>query len=626
MTRAAEIIDALLARKPGVLLRERTTGLPYGWALWIRNSARHRPPGVVPASPDLVAAAAAERGDRRREPGEALGRWGAFLALWRQGWQQAPRDERPLRWFSGTGSLLMHLLFVVGMAWVAYLQSLPVPPAVAGGGGDRVQVGFVAREGDGQAGAVDGPASDGPADAAGTPSASALPADAAAAPPDTGSSTTAAAEPVVDQSSFSFLDIPVPTPPDAAPMPPLEAETPQPEQPVQVTVVDVPTRAHVLPPTTPRAMPDAELRVRDVPLVIAPQVQAPLARAVDAPVPVLREPQLRQRAVETPPEVEIPPLQAPVARAVDVPAPALRDPQLRQREIETPPEIQLPPLRAPASAQVAAPALREQQVRQREIETAPEIQVPELRMAAAAPAVPERRLPDAAVRERQVAEPTAAEAPAPARPQAAAPSPPASTSVTPSSASASTPGRQEASPPGARAAPAASASAPGPASADDWSRSARNDEWGEAGRGETAGLFDGEGRARLPDAAPGPGAAERGAPGGDNDRWTESRIAQSGTWTQRPADDVGGTRFDQYWVPNESLLADWVRRGVRNMSIPIPGSSKRITCVISLLQLGGGCGVSDPNMNEQPAVARPPPDVPFKPELQQDNGSVRPGG
>ena len=46
--------------------------------------------------------------------------------------------------------------------------------------------------------------------------------------------------------------------------------------------------------------------------------------------------------------------------------------------------------------------------------------------------------------------------------------------------------------------------------------------------------------------------------------------------------------------------------------------------VISLLQLGGGCGISDPDLNEQPADGRPPPDVPFKPELQEDNGSVRP--
>src|SRR5690606_13285858 len=75
----------------------------------------------------------------------------------------------------------------------------------------------------------------------------------------------------------------------------------------------------------------------------------------------------------------------------------------------------------------------------------------------------------------------------------------------------------------------------------------------------------------------------------------------------------------------ESLLAEWVRKGIKSVAIPIPGTNgKRITCVVSLLQLGGGCGISDPNLNEQAAEARPPPDVPFKPQLQQDNGSVRP--
>ncbi|ALN58290.1 hypothetical protein GLE_2942 [Lysobacter enzymogenes] len=71
-------------------------------------------------------------------------------------------------------------------------------------------------------------------------------------------------------------------------------------------------------------------------------------------------------------------------------------------------------------------------------------------------------------------------------------------------------------------------------------------------------------------------------------------------------------------------MAEWVRRSVKDVMIPIPGTSKRIQCSVALLMLGGGCGISDPNLNEQPAEARPPPDVPFKPHLQEDNGSVRP--
>lgn len=116
---------------------------------------------------------------------------------------------------------------------------------------------------------------------------------------------------------------------------------------------------------------------------------------------------------------------------------------------------------------------------------------------------------------------------------------------------------------------------------------------------------------------------DRGAPGGDNDGWSRDRIAQSGTWLKRPPYDYTPTSFDKYWVPNESLLAEWVRRGVQSVEIPLPGTSTKISCVISVLQFGGGCGLNDPNMQDQPAIARPPPDIPFKKELQEDNGSVR---
>ena len=78
-------------------------------------------------------------------------------------------------------------------------------------------------------------------------------------------------------------------------------------------------------------------------------------------------------------------------------------------------------------------------------------------------------------------------------------------------------------------------------------------------------------------------------------------------------------------MPNETLLAEWVRKSIKEVLIPIPGTNKRIRCAVALLALGGACGISDPNLNEQPATARPPPDVPFKPHLQEGNGSVRPG-
>ncbi|KLN99526.1 membrane protein [Stenotrophomonas maltophilia] len=133
-------------------------------------------------------------------------------------------------------------------------------------------------------------------------------------------------------------------------------------------------------------------------------------------------------------------------------------------------------------------------------------------------------------------------------------------------------------------------------------------------------MFNADGSVRVP-GQEGDGHAARGAPGGANDGWSKERIAQSGTWLKRPPYDYTPTSFDKYWVPQESLLAEWVRKGVKAMEIPLPGTNTRISCVISILQAGGGCGLTNPNMQDQPAVARPPPDIPFKKELQEDNGS-----
>ena len=136
--------------------------------------------------------------------------------------------------------------------------------------------------------------------------------------------------------------------------------------------------------------------------------------------------------------------------------------------------------------------------------------------------------------------------------------------------------------------------------------------------GEKPGLFNADGTPRLVDAPP---------PGGNAPGTVEQRIAdldRAGTWLKRPPYDYTPTAFDKYWRPRETLLQEWVRKGIKKLSIPIPGTDKKLECVVSLLQFGGGCGIADPNKNEQPASARPPPDIPFKPELQEDNGSVKP--
>jgi hypothetical protein len=131
-------------------------------------------------------------------------------------------------------------------------------------------------------------------------------------------------------------------------------------------------------------------------------------------------------------------------------------------------------------------------------------------------------------------------------------------------------------------------------------------------------VFNAEGRPNLVPSTPTPG---QNAPG-----TVEAQIAdldRAGQWLKRPPYDYEPTTFDKYWRPRETLLQEWVRRGIKTITIPIPGTGKRLHCAVSLLALGGACGLTDPNVNDQPATARPPPDIPFKPWLQEDNGSVR---
>ncbi|GAB6197569.1 hypothetical protein PAGU2595_029080 [Lysobacter xanthus] len=152
-----------------------------------------------------------------------------------------------------------------------------------------------------------------------------------------------------------------------------------------------------------------------------------------------------------------------------------------------------------------------------------------------------------------------------------------------------------------------------------WASNRRADDWGDSNRNRPGnGVFDGDGRPRLAD---GPGSASAGHPPGMITAEIRD-IDRAGTWLKRKPLPYEPTRWDRLWKPNQTLLDDWVDKGVKQVGIPIPGTNKRIICIVSILQLGGGCGVSDPNLNEQPATARPPPDVPFKPELQSGNGAT----
>ena len=151
-----------------------------------------------------------------------------------------------------------------------------------------------------------------------------------------------------------------------------------------------------------------------------------------------------------------------------------------------------------------------------------------------------------------------------------------------------------------------------------WATPRRGDDWGDSSRNRPGnGVFDRDGRPRLAD---GPGSASAAHPPGMITQEIKD-FDRAGTWLKRKPFPYEPTRWDRLWRPNATLLEEWVDRGVKQVGIPIPGTNKRIVCIISILQLGGGCGISDPNLNEQPATARPPPDVPFKPSLQEGNGA-----
>jgi hypothetical protein len=587
VTRATEIIQALIARAPSRTPVERSTGMPYGWALWLR--AQPQPQEHPHASPGALAEAISQRPPMPLPRGEELATWPAFFSLFRQGWMPPPRDERSLRIGSRIGSLVLHLLFIAFLAWVAWMQSLARPPLPeAEGGGERIEVGFIGAGDPGTPRAeADGPPSEAPAGEPAPPAAAAAPAQAEAE----GASEAMPEVPPLPQVELSATAPATPSPPlpeVAVREVPEPVQLPQPpaEQPVQVTEVEQPTIDYVLPPTTPR---DIQTR------------------------PTSTEPQLREREVVV---IQAPVVTAPQARPVDVPLRQPREVELRAREVDEPlPEVEVGPVT---------------------------VRVPEVM-----PRVP--GAPETSVRQREVAMPSP---PSPAPPGAAGSTQPSSTagaaapSATPSAGQAGTASAATGSTPGAvpTATPGAApggAAATRPGASSGWESPVAGDDWGQAGSGErrpggAPGLFDGQGRIRLPGdgdgtgpgagpgtrtGEPGQGTAERGAPGGDSDNWTRARLADSGTWLKRPPYDYEPTTFDRYWVPNESLLADWVRKGIKSVAIPIPGTNKKIDCVVSLLQLGGGCGISDPNLNEQPADGRPPPDVPFKPELQEDNGS-----
>lgn len=485
-----------------------------------------------------------------------------------------PRDERALRIGVGAVDIVLHVLLAALLLWLMYLRFMEMAKQ-----GDEeasvVQVEFIGRgnaeTGGGalaNAGAQSAPASASPARArAPTPTPTPTPDPQAAA-----TVTPTDARPAIEQ-------VAMPTPPavNAAPeAPPLErAPPPLARQVLQVSEVPQPQpEGFKLPPPRERSP-------------VLPQVQ-------------LREVQ-RQQQVEAITTLEARPVQAlqPAQRQAQLRAPTLKE-QVREIEVFTPDARAL-------TRERPMPAASDRQA---------QVQVPQLRGEV-------REIPLKAGGGTPSAQPgngAAANGVAQAAGSGAAKAGAAGAGQAQAGAGQGARAAQN----GGRGVTAAGSGAgpglkpapggwPGAAKSDDWGASKRNvagtgNGTGRDGDGKS-GLFNADGSPRLPD------------------EWSKESgldLDRAGTWLKRPGLEYKATRFDKYWIPQGTLLQEWVRRGIKQLSIPIPGTGMKLQCVVSLLQLGGGCLPVDPDVNEQSSTGRAAPDVPFKPELQEDNGSVRP--
>ncbi|GAA4800894.1 hypothetical protein [Lysobacter hankyongensis] len=547
-------------------------GFPPTWRAWFMAMGERV--GTVAGAPvaDYLDVFLARPLRPRPKAAPPLDRWRAFARLARQQWEPAPRDQRGLRRFAAAFSGLLHLVFGVLLLWLGFVQLGDAPPE-AQQAGESILIEYI---GDGTPAETGGaPAageSDAPASAAASASTSTPVAAAAASapyvpptPPDVRQADTTPSQPAPSQ----------PMPPEEAPSPPVDAAAPQPLAVTETPTTDIDfTLPAPVPidPTIPRPalrVPEVAAQATEVETFKAttavPNVQRPTPRPAMPTVPVLRTEVTEVEAQRAPAPV--------VARQVSPSAqrtPALRVPEMRT----VPGEVQVRAPPAPAAATAGA--------------------------STAAP-TPSRVPATGTAPSPGTASPPATAATSGGRPQATATGRPAA-----------------AAPAGAGPTPSPRpGAAPSTVRSDDWGASDRNVP-GNSTAGRSPGLFNSDGSVRLPGDG---GRVGGGLPPGTVIEDFE-KIDRMGTWLKRPPLDYTPTRFDRFWIPNRSLLEEWVSRGIKNVAIPIPGTTKRILCTVSLLQGGGGCTIHDPNLQDQEAIARPPPDVPFKPELQEDRDSL----
>lgn len=378
------------------------------------------------------------------------------------------------------------------------------------------------------------------------------------------------------------------------------AEPPAAQAPSQ-TLESAPEIAASEPPPVPRVTPDLP-----VPEPTPPEVSQNVE--VSKPVPDVSEYQLPPPMPRLPlPQVTVPErtVSAPDAVVVEVPSrPATALPTIAPRPI---PEIALEPTPSEVVVrEIAAP-----------LPAAPTVVVPRREVAVA-----EQPLTPRALREREIPAPSPATAVQPAQSRASDTATAArSDSSSPSERknNVSTGNGNAAATPAQTTGPKAAAARGGWDTlkrADDWGDSTRNVEGGQ--KGDPSGLYNSDGSVRLAET---PGSASPARPPG---ALTDEivNLDRAGTWLKRKPTDYEPTAFDRYWRPSETLLEEWVRKSVTTVRIPIPGTNKHVVCQTILLVVGGACDITDPNLLDVAATARPAPDIPFKPELQEGNGSL----
>lgn len=570
MTTAADVIAALNQRRLLKLGKPEAAGdMPAGWQRWFdampqadAGAARARIEAWVQPLARGLTYSAQSKATRLGLP---------FFHLQRLGRPVDPRDERALRIGVGAVDIVLHVLLAALLLWLMYLRFMELSKQGDEEEGSVVQVEFIGR---GNAATGGGALANAGAQSA---PASASPARNPAPTPATQATETPApadAPPAIEQ-----VATPAPQAIDASrEIPPLERTPPAPPQVRQVLQVS----------DVPQPQPDGF------------KLPPPRERSVVLPQAQLREVQPRQQ-VEAISTLETQPIRTlqPTQRQPQLRAPELKE-QVREIEVFTPDASALARERAvPAAsdrqAQVQVPQLRGQ-VREIPLKAdggGTPAEQPGNGVAASGKA------PTAGNGADKAGATGAGQAQAGAG-QGARAAQAGGRGVTAAGSGAG---------PGLKPAPGGW---PGAAKSDDWGASKRNVAGTGNGNGRDgdgkSGLFNGDGSARLPD------------------EWSDQNgvdLDRAGTWLKRPGLEYKATRFDKYWIPQGTLLQEWVRRGIKELSIPIPGTGIKLKCVVSLLALGGGCLPVDPDVNEQSSTGRAAPDVPFKPELQEDNGSVR---